>query len=220
MLTIERYMVKFNSCSTALGNDIGLLVHAGYFRFMKKAKSQFMADLPQQRVNPSRPFTHCGIDYAGPIKLKLYKGGRCRTIVPGYVGVFVCMATRAIHLEAVSELTTDAFLAALKRFFGIHGFVQHIYSDNGTNFKGATTELERLLYLAIQAAEAHVAPLLANDSIQWHFNPPAAPHFGGIFEAGVKSMKHQFELHLRRVGYTLVSNSRSFEFSSNLCSEG
>lgn len=165
------------------------------FRYKKKAKTQFMADLPKQRVNPSRPFTHCGVDYAGPIKLKLYKGGRCRTIVPGYVAVFVCLATRAIHLEAVSELTTDAFIASLKRFLGTHGFVQHMYSDNGTQFKGATTELEKLLFIAIQEAENYVAPLLANDSIEWHFNPPSAPHFGGIFEAGVKSMKY----HIKRI---------------------
>lgn len=179
------------------------------FRFRAKAKTQIMANLPKQRVNPSRTFSHCGVDYAGPIKLKLYKGGRCRTIVPGYVAVFVCLATRAIHLEAVSELTTEAFLAALKRFLGIHGFVRHMYSDNGTQFKGATTELEKLLFWAIKESEQHVAPLLANDHIEWHFNPPSAPHFGGIFEAGVKSMKY----HVKRV---LGNSNFTFEELSTL----
>ena len=74
-----------------------------------------MGQLPGVRVQKARPFTNSGIDYAGPITIKsgLTKNA---TGVKAYIAVFVCMATKAAHLELVTKLTADAFLAALKRF--------------------------------------------------------------------------------------------------------
>ncbi|XP_076626738.1 uncharacterized protein LOC143344506 [Colletes latitarsis] len=66
--------------------------------------------------------------------------------------------------------------------------------DQGTNFVGADRELRRL-FAAASLDWAKLAGILAQDGTTWHFNPPAAPHFGGIWEAAVKSMK----FHLRRV---------------------
>ena len=70
----------------------------------------------------------------------------------------------------------------------------HIYSDNGTNFVGANKKLDADFKAAIKNNES-VIPILASQKIQWNFIPPAAPHFGGIWEAGVKSVKY----HLKRV---------------------
>ena len=95
-----------------------------------------MGDLAADRVNPSRPFSKCGVDYAGPFLLKKFKG-RCNTFSKAYISLFICFTTRAIHLEVVSELSRDAFLAALKRFISRRGKPQDIYSDNGRNFVGA-----------------------------------------------------------------------------------
>jgi hypothetical protein len=71
-----------------------------------------------------------------------------------------------------------------------------MYSDNGLNFVGADKELKELLKLT--NSEAHnkeIATKMSQEGIKWHFNTPAAPHHGGLWEAGVKSTKY----HLRRV---------------------
>jgi hypothetical protein len=83
------------------------------YRFKAQASQQLMGELPSTRVQPSRPFLTTGIDYAGPISLRLGLT-RSKVIMKGYIAVFVCFTTRAIHLEVVTNLTTEAFLAALR----------------------------------------------------------------------------------------------------------
>ena len=99
-----------------------------------------MGQLPESQATPSPPFEKVGIDFTGPLHIKL---GRVRkpVIVKMYVAVFVCFSTRAVHLEAVMDLTTEAFLGALKRFVSRCGLPTLIQSDNGTNFVGAHKEL-------------------------------------------------------------------------------
>jgi hypothetical protein len=106
------------------------------------------------------------------------------------------MTTKAVHIELVSDLTTDAFLATLKRFIARRGIVTDLFSDNGTNFVGANNELHNLEQLfKNQINREKIVNTLANDQITWHFIPPRAPHFGGLWEASVKSLKN----HLKRV---------------------
>lgn len=78
-----------------------------------------MATLPAPRVTPSRPFSNCGIDYAGPLIVR--EGKRRNARNKAYVCVFVCLAIKAVQLELVSDLTTDAFLDALKHFVSRRG---------------------------------------------------------------------------------------------------
>ncbi|XP_037931336.1 uncharacterized protein LOC119666126 [Teleopsis dalmanni] len=120
--------------------------------------------------------------------------GRGQKSFKGYIAVFVCMSSKAIHLEAVSDLSSEAFVAALKRFFSRRGKSAHLYSDNGTNFIGALKKLDKEFGNAIKNNTSMV-PILAAEKIEWHFIPPASPHFGGIWEAAVKSTKY----HLKRV---------------------
>ena len=77
-------------------------------RYRKEVAKQLMGNLPEFRVSMSIPFTHVGIDNAGPIHMKC-SNGIGQKIFKGYIAVFVCMTTKAIHLEAVSELTTEKF---------------------------------------------------------------------------------------------------------------
>ncbi|CAI6366490.1 unnamed protein product [Macrosiphum euphorbiae] len=92
-----------------------------------------MADLPAARVQVCQPITKVGIDYAGPLPMR-----ECRLRKPReykvYISVFICMATKAVHLELVLELSTDAFLAAFDRFAARRGLPQEIFSDCGTDF--------------------------------------------------------------------------------------
>ena len=151
-----------------------------------------MGILPEARVTPSSPFSNTGIDYAGPFSIRVSKG-RGNKSYKGYIALFVCLSTKAIHLELVSDLTAAAFLAAFKRFTSRRGMPSNVYSDNGTNFVGARNELSKELQLAIQQASKNVADQAANNGINWHFIPPGSPHFGGIWEAGVKSAKRAFK---------------------------
>ncbi|XP_037807268.1 uncharacterized protein LOC119600793 [Lucilia sericata] len=188
-------IIRRNYWIIDLKNRIKKCIHTCVkcIRFKQEQRHQLMGLLPAYRVNISQPFAHCGIDYAGPIQIKC-SNGRGQKSFKGYVAVFVCMATKAVHLEAVSNLTTEAFLAALKRFFDRRGKSNHIYSDNGTNFIGAARQTDKEFVAALKN-NSTVAPLLEEDKIQWHFIPPASPHFGGIWEAAVKSMKY----HMKRI---------------------
>ncbi|XP_076294560.1 uncharacterized protein LOC143215865 [Lasioglossum baleicum] len=155
--------------------------------------TQVMGQLPARRITPARAFVNSGVDYAGPFQWKTTRGRGAKTF-KGYLVVFVCMATGAVHLEFASDYSADAFIAAYKRFTGRRGICSTLTSDCGTNFVGADAELRRMFNRASQEAQA-IASSLANLGTQWRFNPPSAPHFGGKWEAAVKSTK----FHLRRV---------------------
>ncbi|KMQ85872.1 hypothetical protein RF55_15333 [Lasius niger] len=152
-----------------------------------------MGQLPITRTTPSRPFAHSGVDYAGPINLKTWKGRGAKTY-KGYIVLFVCFATSAVHLEIATDYSTEGFIAAFKRFTGRRGICTTITSDCGTNLVGADAELRKLFHASSKEL-THLINLLANDGTEWKFNPPSASHFGGKWEAGVKSVK----FHLKRV---------------------
>lgn len=150
-----------------------------------------MGDLPRARVAPSRPFSSVAVDYAGPFELKASQT-RTNKLVKCYVCIFVCLVTKAVHIEVISDLTSEGFLSLLKRFVSRRGFSENIYTDNATNFVGTNNEL------------ISIRNLIQNDvnqkyftqfKITWHFMPARSPHFGGLHEAAVKSCKH----HLKRV---------------------
>jgi hypothetical protein len=103
-----------------------------------------MGDLSPARVQPSRPFNCTGVDYAGPVHLHVGTA-RSKITCKVYIAVFVCLSTKAIHLEAVTNLTTkEAFLAALRRVIAWRSIPQQMYSDNGTNFRGVANQLRDL----------------------------------------------------------------------------
>ncbi|XP_018393373.1 PREDICTED: uncharacterized protein LOC108772349 [Cyphomyrmex costatus] len=153
------------------------------FRSKPVQSETIMASLPTERVNASRSFTHCGVDYAGPFILRESKARNARTR-KAYLAVFVCFATKCVHLELVSDLTAETFIAALKRFVSRRGKPSCIYSDNGTTFVGA-----------------HANSLREHETA-WKFIPPNAPHFGGLWEAAVKAAKRHL---IRIVGKTSLS---------------
>ncbi|XP_038116923.1 uncharacterized protein LOC119769092 [Culex quinquefasciatus] len=162
------------------------------FRNKPKVQDQLMADLPQERVNPAPPFLKTGVDYCGPFQLS-YPGRKARP-VRCFVAVFVCLVTKAVHLEVVTDLTTQAFLAALKRFTARRGKPQLIMCDNAKTFVGAKRELDDLakLFCDQQFHEAVVRDA-AKESIEFKFIPPRSPNFGGLWEAAVKSFKTHFK---------------------------
>ncbi|XP_076301661.1 uncharacterized protein LOC143219643 [Lasioglossum baleicum] len=145
-----------------------------------------------------------------PFNTKFSPGRGARTR-KSYVSVFVCLATRAVHLELVCDYSSEAFLAAYRRFVSRRGLCASIRSDCGTTFVGADKELRRMLNTSNEEM-LKTRQALAVAGTDWVFNPPSAPHFGGIWEAAVKSVKY----HLRRViGETLLT----FEEMSTLLTQ-
>lgn len=155
-----------------------------------------MAPLSAARVSPSRPFLHTGIDFAGPfVIIQNNRRGRPSTDT-AYLCIFICLATKAVHLESVSRLSTDAFIAALDRFVSRRGLITDLYSDSGRNFVGAARYLCDLYQLlSSEPSKGMIRNAMVNREIKWHFNPPSAPNVGGLWEARVKSVKG----HLKRV---------------------
>jgi transposase InsO family protein len=172
------------------------------YRFNSRKTNPLMGDLPNERIQPSPPFTYVGLDFAGPFATKGYK-----TNEKSYVAVFVCFSTKAVHLEAVTSLSADHCAKSVHRFSARRGAPEAIFSDNGTNFIGTRRELTE-----IQAHLEHTFPhVAAQKGIQWCTIPPGSPHFGGLWEAAVKSMK----LHLKKViGLSVLTFE---EFRTLLC---
>ncbi|XP_065083404.1 uncharacterized protein LOC135705559 [Ochlerotatus camptorhynchus] len=163
------------------------------FRNRPSFNEQIMADLPSVRVTPTLPFLNTGVDFCGPFYLR----PPTRKAAPpkSFVAVFVCLSTKAIHLELVGNLSADSFIASLKRFAARRGVPQTIYCDNATNFVGARRTLNEFLQLFhTQQNRQDVTRQCSAEGIQFSFIPPRSPHFGGIWQAAVKSLK----THLRR----------------------
>lgn len=112
------------------------------FRAKPRQLDQLMADLPTERVTPAPAFQKVGVDYCGPFMVR-YTSRRGNP-VKCFVSIFICLVTKATHLELVADLTTEAFLAALKRFVARRGHPAVIMCDNAKNFVGANREIEQL----------------------------------------------------------------------------
>ncbi|XP_062557682.1 uncharacterized protein LOC134222533 [Armigeres subalbatus] len=170
--------------------------------------SQLMGNLPESRVNPAPVFSKVGVDYAGPFLLRLSQ--RSPKTCKAYVLVFICMAVKSIHMELVSSLTTEHFIAALHRFASRRGLPSDVFSDNGTSFVGANHELAALRQLfEDELHQRKLAEFCSVKGIRWHFIPPRSPHFGGVWEAGVKSMKFHFK---RVIGETRLTYEEMITF--------
>ena len=154
-----------------------------------------LGQLPIERLTPGPVFDKVGVDYAGPLLIK-YGHIRKPTIVKSYVCVFVSLTVKAVHLELVSDLTTDAFIACLWRFISRRGIPSLIWSDHGSNFVGAAREIKDLYeFLCSSQTQTSISNFLSTHNVNWKFILPQSPNFGGLWEAAVKSMKK----HLKHI---------------------
>lgn len=147
-------------------------------KLRRPTECQRMADLPTERVVPSPPFTYCGMDCFGPF---LVKQGRKE--VKRYGLLFTCMCCRAIHIEMLDDMSTDAFINGLRCFIAIRGAVKQIRSDQGTNFIGAKNEFER------ETKINKVTSFLTKRQCEFVTNAPDASHTGGEWERQIKTVR-------------------------------
>lgn len=161
-----------------------------------------MGNLPPCRVEKAYTFQYTGLDFCGPFLTK-DRIGRGSKQNKCYICVFICLVTKAVHLELVSSLSTDSFMQCFRRFVSRRGKPSSVYSDNGTNFVGAHSLLKEL-GMFLKTNENELSSLAAKNELIWHFIPSYSPHFGGIWERAVRSVK----FHLRRI---LGNNVLTFE---------
>lgn len=197
------------------------------FRCNPTSPEIIVGDLPEaQVVGFTCPFTCTGVDYMGSIKIKeSRRRGRVHEM-KAYIAIFVCLSTKAVHLELVTELTREVFVAALTRFTARRGICSQLFSYNGTNFIRANRELKEI-YDFIARENETLTSHLAKQEIKWNFIPPCSPNFGSLWEAAIKAVKKHFyavtkgltktfeELYTLLVGIKVILNSRALTALSN-----
>ena len=168
-----------------------------------RTSQQMMGELPAAGTRPARPFSITGINFAGPFTCK--EGNKRKpTRMKGCICVYVCLVTKAVFLDLVSDLSTDASLASLRHFSSLYKVPTELHTDNVV---GANSELQRL-YNVLWSDEAQqtLHHWASAKSITWYFSPNRAPHIGGLWESVFKAMKTT----LKVVGKQILRNDELF----------
>ncbi|KAE9418538.1 hypothetical protein Angca_007516, partial [Angiostrongylus cantonensis] len=156
-----------------------------------------MEDLPARRVVRSHPFEHVGIDFFGPLSVK--HDDDIRKI---YGIIITCATTRLLHLELVHNMSTNALLLALRRFFARRGVPSTITSDNASNFSRREQILRTAILPIIE--DSTLAKTVATKGITWKTITPYAPWQGAFYERLIKSVKHSLYKVLQKKVWTEV----------------
>lgn len=146
-------------------------------KFRRCTEQQKMADLPEDRMETAPPFTYCGMDCFGPFYVR-----EGRKELKRYGLILTCMCSRAVHIEMLDDLTTDAFINALRSFIAIRGNVRQLRSDQGTNFVGARREFTKALKEMDQEE-------LKELGCEFILNTPASSHMGGVWERQIRTIR-------------------------------
>ena len=159
-----------------------LIHHCVRCRVLRRsAESQKMADLPIERLDPTPPFTYVGLDCFGPFHVK-----DRRKTSKKYGLIFVCMYSRAIHVELLDDLSTDCFINGFRTFIALRGPVRQIKCDKGTNFVGAANELSNAFK---EMCEGSVKDYLLQQKCDFVFNTPCSSHMGGAWERLIRTFR-------------------------------
>ena len=140
-----------------------------------------MADLPEDRVESTPPFTYCRMDCFGPFTVK-----ERRKELKRYAVIFTCMSSRAVHIEQLDDMTTDAFINALRCFTAIRGPIQQIRSDQGSNFVGARNELAKAMK---ELDNDKIQSYLTTNRCEFVMNVPYSSHRGGVWERQIRTTR-------------------------------
>ncbi|KAL6481772.1 hypothetical protein MHYP_G00098520 [Metynnis hypsauchen] len=162
-------------CGNAVSSHIYKCVKCR--RYRRTTQVQQMADLPEERTETSPPFTYCGLDCFGPFMVK-----EGRKELKRYGLLFTCLCSRAVHIETIDDLTTDAFMNALRTFVAIRGPVRQLRCDQGTNFMGARREFSELLKGMDQERQRAIG-------CEFVMNVPSASHMGGVWERQIRTIR-------------------------------
>lgn len=150
-------------------------------RLRKAPEGQRMSDLPAERLEPSSPFTYCGMDCFGPFVTTEGRKQHKR-----YGLLFTCFCSRAIHIELLEDLSTDTFINALRCFIAIRGSIRQIQCDQGTNFVGAKNEFKTALS---ELDTQRLSTYLSQKQCDFVLNAPHSSHVGGVWERQIRTVR-------------------------------
>lgn len=151
-------------------------------KLRRPTEEQRMANLPLERTSPSPPFTYCGMDCFGPFIIKQGRKEHKR-----YGLLFTCFSSRAIHIEMLDNMSTDAFINSLRCFIALRGTVRQIKCDQGTNFVGAKNELTNTLK---EIDADRLIGFLAERQCDFVLNAPHSSHAGGVWERQIRTVRN------------------------------
>ena len=176
-------------------------------KIRQSTQNQIMGDLPTCRTEPGPPFEHCGIDCFGPFHIT-----ERRKSIKKYGIIVTCLASRAIHIEMLDDMSTDCFVNALRCCIAIRGPITTIYSDQGTNFIGAAHELK----LALKNMDnTSIKKKLLDNNCEFVFNPPHASHYGGVWERQIRTIRSVLNGILQQHSHRLdISTVRTFMYET------
>ena len=150
-----------------------------------------MAPLPEERVTPSPPFKHVGIDFLRPLHIK----NEFQEAEKSYVCLFTWCATREVHLELTRSMTTESFLLALTRKMSRRGKIDAIWSDNFKSFKNADKEL-RQCWKIISSDITQEG--VQSSGICWKLICPRAPLWGVFMRDWWSQWRHPWKSRLQK----------------------
>ncbi|XP_035229606.1 uncharacterized protein LOC118201589 [Stegodyphus dumicola] len=129
-------------------------------RFSAKGNNPPTAPPPADRIQDAAAFQITGVDFTGLVIL--------RDNSKAWIALFTCAMNRAVHHELVISMSTETFLLAFHRFVARRGKPSVVYSDNGTNVKGATSAFALIDFekIFLEARKEHIT---------WKFIPSNAP---------------------------------------------
>ena len=154
--------------------------------------------LPYERVNEAVPFAHSGIDYFGPMYVKV--NSETQKV---WICLFTCLVTRAVHLELMQDMTTEQFLLGLRRFVARHGSPHSIISDNASQFKLAADTIDKIWGQIL--TEPDVISYSVTERIRWKFIVELAPWMGGFYERLVGLVKRSLR---KSIGKLCLTNEQ------------
>ena len=134
-----------------------------------------MSDLHLDRTEPGSAFSYVGVDVFGPWQVISRRTRSSQASAKRWAVLFTCLSIRAVHIEVVDEMSSSAFINALRRFIAIRGNVKVFRSDRGTNFVGTT---EHIGVDAINVEDCQVNGFLNKSGSVWVFNAPHSSHMG------------------------------------------
>ena len=136
--------------------------------------------LPEFRVKEAPPFAYCGVDFAGPLYIRVAEEAESSKV---WICLYTCCVTRAVHLELLPDMSAQTFLRSFKRFTARRGIPLRMISDNAKTFISAAQTIEDML------TSSEVQQYLTCLKVKWSFTLEKAPWWGGFYERMIQSMK-------------------------------
>ncbi|XP_014672735.1 PREDICTED: uncharacterized protein LOC106813181 [Priapulus caudatus] len=168
-------------------------------RLRSPVEMQQMSDLPCDRLTPAPPFTYSGVDCFGPWMIK-----EGRKELKRWGVLFTCTASRAVHIETVNSLSTDAFIQAFRRFTALRGQVRQL---RGTNFVGAASEFKKAWSEMDHEKVKDTLLKEGCDYVKFVINVPSASHMGGVWKRQIRSIRSVLDALMFQSGRQLDDES-------------